>query len=36
MDYTERPVGSVEKYKGVIVRVRLDDAELCNGKVVKR
>ena len=36
MDYTERPVGSVEKYKGVIVRVRLDDAELYTGKVVKR
>ena len=36
MEYIERPVGSVEKYKGIIVRVRLDDAELCNGKVVKR
>ena len=36
MDYTERPVGSVEKYKGIIVRVRLDDAELYTGKVVKR
>ena len=35
MDYTERPVGSVEKYKGIIVRVRLDDAELYTGKVVK-
>ena len=36
MDYTERPVGSVEKYKGIIVRVRLDDAALHTGKVVKR
>lgn len=36
MEYLERPVSSAEKYKGVIVRVRLDDAELCNGKIVKR
>lgn len=36
MEYLERPVGSVEKYKGIIVRVRLDDAELYTGKVVKR
>lgn len=36
MDYIERPVGSVEKYKGIIVRVRLDDAALHTGKVVKR
>lgn len=36
MEYIERPVGSVEKYKGIIVRVRLDDAELYTGKVVKR
>ena len=36
MEYIEWPVGSVEKYKGIIVRVRLDDAELYTGKVVKR
>lgn len=36
MDYIERPVDSALKYKGIIVNVRLDDAELHTGKVVKR
>ena len=36
MDYTERRVSGEVKYKGVIVTVRLDQAELVNGKIVKR
>ena len=36
MDYVERRVGGEIKYKGVIVTVRLDEAELVNGKIVKR
>ena len=36
MDYVEKQVRSEEKYKGVIVRVRLDDAQLHTGKLVKR
>lgn len=36
MDYTERRVDGEIKYKGVIVTVRLDNAELHNGKIVKR
>lgn len=36
MDYIERPVDSALKYKGIIVNVRLDDAELHTGKIVKR
>ena len=36
MDYLEKQVASEEKYKGVIVRVRLDDAALHTGKLVKR
>ena len=36
MDYSERQLHSEEKYKGIIVRVRLDEAELHTGKHVKR
>ena len=36
MDYKETQVRSVEKYRGIIVRVRLDDAALHTGKLVKR
>lgn len=36
MDYTEKTVSSEEKYRGVIVNVRLDKAELCDGSVVRR
>ena len=36
MDYVERRVRGEIKYKGVIVTVRLDEAELVNGKIVKR
>ena len=36
MDYFERQLQSEEKYKGIIVRVRLDEAELHTGKHVKR
>lgn len=36
MDYYERRVSGEIKYKGVIVTVRLDEAELVNGKIVKR
>lgn len=36
MDYTEKRLGGEVKYKGVIVTVRLDQAELVNGRVVKR
>lgn len=36
MDYVERRVDGEIKYKGVIVTVRLDRAELCNGKIVHR
>ena len=36
MDYTEKRVGGELKYKGVIVSVRLDEAELVNGRIVKR
>ena len=36
MDYKETQVRSEEKYRGVIVRVRLDDAALHTGKLVKR
>ena len=36
MDYWEKRIDGEEKYKGVIVRVRLDHAELVNGDVVKR
>ncbi len=36
MSYTEKKIDSEEKYHGVIVNVRLDHAELCDGKVVKR
>lgn len=36
MDYTEKRVGGELKYEGVIVTVRLDEAELVNGRIVKR
>ncbi len=36
MDFLERRIDSEEKYKGVIVRVRLDHAELCDGRIVRR
>ena len=36
MEYFERQIRSDEKYKGIIVRVRLDEAELHTGKHVKR
>ena len=36
MDYFEKRLDGEEKYKGVIVRVVLDRAELVNGSVVKR
>ena len=36
MEYFEKQIRSEEKYKGIIVRVRLDDAELHTGKLVKR
>ena len=32
----EKRIDSEEKYRGVIVNVRLDHAELCDGSVVKR
>ncbi len=36
MDFLEKRIDGEEKYKGVIVRVRLDRAELCDGKIVRR
>ena len=36
MEYFEKQLSSEEKYKGIIVRVRLDEAELHTGKRVKR
>ena len=36
MDYFERQLRSEEKYRGVIVNVRLDEAELHTGKHVRR
>ena len=36
MSYIEKKIDSEEKYRGVIVNVRLDHAELCDGSVVKR
>lgn len=36
MEYFEKQIQSEEKYKGIIVRVRLDEAELHTGKHVKR
>ena len=36
MEYFEKQVRSEEKYKGIIVRVRLDEAELHTGKIVRR
>ena len=36
MDYTEKQISSDIKFKGRIVTLRVDDAELCNGKLVKR
>lgn len=36
MEYWEKQLSSEEKYKGIIVRVRLDEAELHTGKHVRR
>ena len=36
LDLFEKQIGSEEKYKGIIVRVRLDEAELHTGKHVRR
>ncbi len=36
MDYDEKRIDGEEKYRGVIVRVRLDRARLVNGAVVRR
>ena len=36
MSYIEKRIDSEEIYRGVIVNVRLDHAELCNGKIVRR
>lgn len=36
MDCTEKRIDGEVKYKGVIVTVRLDRAELVNGKIVRR
>lgn len=36
MDFTEKRIDGEEKYAGVIVRVRLDQVELCNGKRSRR
>ena len=36
MDYVEKRLDGEVKYKGVIVNVRLDRAELVNGAIVKR
>ena len=36
MDFTEKRIDGEEKYKGVIVRVRLDRVQLCDGKMTKR
>lgn len=36
MSCIEKKIDSEEKYRGVIVNVRLDHAELCDGSVVKR
>ena len=36
MSYIEKKIDSEEKYRGVIVNVRLDHAELCDGSIVKR
>lgn len=36
MEYFEKRIDGEEKYRGVIVTVRLDRAELCNGAIVKR
>jgi len=36
MEYFEKTIDSEEKYRGVIVNVRLDRAELCDGSVVRR
>ena len=36
MDFTEKRIDGEEKYKGVIVRVRLDRVELADGKLSRR
>lgn len=36
MDFTEKRIDGEEKYKGVIVRVRLDRVELFDGKISRR
>ena len=35
-DYTEKTISSETKYDGVIVKIRLDEAQLSNGAIVKR
>ena len=36
MELIEKQVSSELKYKGVIVDVYLDNAELCDGKITRR
>ena len=36
MDFSEKKIDGELKYKGVIVNVTLDRAELCDGRIVKR
>ena len=36
MDYIEERISGEEKYRGVIVRVRLDQVRLCDGKLTRR
>ena len=36
MDFTEKRIEGEDKYKGLIVNVRMDKAELFNGHIVKR
>lgn len=36
MGYIEKRIDGEEKYRGVIVNVRLDRAELCDGSIVRR
>ena len=36
MDYIEKTIDGEEKYRGVIVNVRLDRARLCDGSIVRR
>lgn len=36
MDFSEKKIDGEYKYEGVIVNVRLDRAELCDGRIVRR